>query len=175
MLNQVVHTFQTKDGITIRVRPLQPEDTVHLIDIFENMGLESRYTRFNLPMAEPDPEMIRQEAAEIVDFERPESDGWLAFADLPDKPDTAVAGIRYVKTSEGEAEVAISVRDDMQNKGIGTALMTFLFDQAKKAGLTRLVALAQRNNRPLMELLKKSQIPIKRTSEGSNVYVEVEL
>jgi hypothetical protein len=54
-------------------------------------------------------------------------------------------------------------------------MMAFLFDQAKKAGLTRLVALAQRNNRPLMELLKKSQIPIKRTSEGSNVYVEVEL
>jgi RimJ/RimL family protein N-acetyltransferase len=174
-MNQIVHTFQTKDGITIRLRPLLPEDAVHLVDIFENMSQESRYTRFNTPMANPDPDKILQEAAEMTDFERPGSDGWLAFADLPDKPDTAVAGIRYVRTGEGEAEVAISVRDDMQNKGIGSAMMAFLFDQAKKAGLTKLVALAQRSNRPLMQLLKKSQIPIKRTSEGSNVYVEVEL
>jgi GNAT superfamily N-acetyltransferase len=111
----------------------------------------------------------------MVDFERPESDGWLAFADLPDAPDTPVAGIRYVRSGEGEAEIAISVRDDMQNKGIGTALMGFMVEQAKKAGLKKLVALAQRNNRPLWEMLKKSQVEIQRTPDGSFVYLEVEL
>lgn len=175
LLNQIVHTFQTKDGIPVRVRPLQPDDAAYLVDIFQNMSQESRYTRFNLSLSDPDPATVWQEAAEMVDFERPESDGWLAFADLPDAPDTAIAGIRYVHTKPGEAEIAITVRDDMQNKGIGTALMEFLFEQAKKAGIRRLVALAQRNNLPLWEMLKKSPVPIKRTSEGSYVYLEAEL
>lgn len=174
-MEQVVYTFQTKDGIPVRVRPLQPEDTGHLVDIFEHMSHESRYTRFNLPIADPSPDEVWQEAAEMVDFKRPESDGWLAFADLPDSPDTAVAGIRYIRSGEGEAEIAISVRDDMQNKGIGTALMGFMFEQAKKAGLKKLVALAQRNNRPLWEMLKKSPVEVKRTPDGSFVYLEVEL
>jgi acetyltransferase len=175
LLSEVVHDFQTKDGIPIKVRPLQLEDAAHLVDIFENMGSESRYARFNVPMENPDPEMVYQEAAEMADVERPQNDGWLAFADLPGKPDTPVAGIRYIRTAEGEAEVAISVRDDMQNKGIGTAMLVFLFEQAKKAGITRLVALAQRNNRPLWQILTKAPYPIKRTPDGSNVYLEVEL
>jgi RimJ/RimL family protein N-acetyltransferase len=174
-LNQVVHTFKTKDGIPIHVRPLQPEDKAHLVHIFENMGHESRYSRFNLSLANPDPAVVWQEATEMVDLKRPDSDGWLAFADLPDAPNTPVAGIRYIHTQKGEAEISISVRDDMQNKGIGTGLMRFMFEQAKRAGITKLVALAQRNNRPLWELLKKSPLPIKRTPEGSYVYLEVEL
>ncbi|NIP25600.1 MAG: hypothetical protein GWO38_17710, partial [Phycisphaerae bacterium] len=48
-------------------------------------------------------------------------------------------------------------------------------EQARRAGITKLVALAQRNNRPLWKLLKKSPLPIKRTPDGSYVYLEVEL
>lgn len=159
----------------IAVRPMQPEDAVHLIDIFENMGLESRYTRFNLALPTPDPEAVKREAAEMSDFDRPENDGWLAFADLPGKPNVPVAGIRYVYTVPGEAEIALSVRDDMQNKGIGTALVAFLFEQAKKAGLTRLIGVTQRNNRPLARILSKAPYPIKRTPDGSYLHLEVSL
>lgn len=175
MLAEIVYTFQTKDGMDIDVRPMQPEDAVHLVDIFENMGMESRYTRFNLAMPFPNPEAVKREAAEMTDFERPENDGWLAFADLPGKPDTPVAGIRYVHTGPGEAEIAISVRDDMQNKGIGTALVAFLFEQAKKAGLIRLVGVAQRNNQPLVKILNKSPYPIERTPDGGYVHLVVSL
>lgn len=175
LIAEFVFTFQTKDGMDVNVRPMQPEDTGHLVDIFENMGLESRYTRFNLAMPIPNPEAVKREAAEMADFERPENDGWLAFADLPGKPDTPVAGIRYVYTGPGEAELALSVRDDMQNKGIGTALVAFLFEQAKQAGITRLIGVAQRNNRPLTEILKKSPYPIERIPDGSYVHLIVSL
>jgi GNAT superfamily N-acetyltransferase len=175
MLTKVAHTFQAKDGTLIEVRPMQREDAVHLIDIFDHMGLDSRYTRFNMAMPTPEPERVQQEAAEMVDFERPESDGWLAFADLPDGPDTPVAGIRYIHTGPGEAEIALSVRDDMQNKGIGTALFTYLLEQAKEAGISRLVGLAQRNNPPLFQLLNNVPYPVKRTPDGSYVHLEVSL
>jgi GNAT superfamily N-acetyltransferase len=152
---------------------MQPEDAVHLVDIFEHMSLDSRYTRFNMAMPAPDPERVQQEAAEMTDFERPKSNGWLAFADLPDRPDTPVAGIRYIHTAPAEAEISLSVRDDMQNKGIGTALFNFLIEEARKAGIKRLVGLAQRNNRPLLKLLNKVSLPMKRTPDGSFIHLEV--
>ncbi len=175
MSTKVVYTFQAKDGTQIEVRPMQREDSQHLVEIFEHMGLESRYSRFNMSLPAPAPELILQEAAEMTDFERPESDGWLAFADLPGNPDTPVAGIRYIHTGPGEAEIALSVRDDMQNKGIGSALFLYMLEQAKKSGIVRLVGLAQRNNRPLTKLLKKTVYPIKRTPDGSYVHLEIAL
>lgn len=154
---------------------MQPEDAVHLVDIFDHMSLDSRYTRFNMAMPAPDIERVQQEAAEMTDFERPNSNGWLAFADLPDQPNAPVAGIRYIHTAPGEAEISMSVRDDMQNKGIGTALFNIVIEEARKAGLTRLVGLAQRNNRPLLQLLNKISYPIKRKPDGSFMHLEVQL
>lgn len=172
---EIVHTFQAKDGTHINVRAMQPEDAPHLIDIFENMGLESRYSRFNMAMPTPDPAMVQREAAEMVDLQRPYSDGWLAFADLNGDPDTPVAGIRYIHAGPGAAEIALSVRDDMQNKGIGTGLFAYLVQQAKINGIERLVGVAQRGNRPLLELLKNSPYPVKRTPDGSYLYLEAQL
>jgi acetyltransferase len=172
---EIVHSFQAKDGTQINVRPMQPEDTPHLVDIFENMGLESRYTRFNMALPTPDPAAVEREAAEMTAFERPYSDGWLAFADVDGEPDTPVAGIRYIHSGPGEAEIALSVRDDMQNKGIGTSLFAYMVEQAKINGIERLVGLAQRGNRPLLELLKNSPYPVKRTPDGSYLHLEAQL
>lgn len=171
----VNYKFKAKDGSDIEVRPMEPDDVPHLVDLFDNMGLESRYTRFNMSLPTPDIQMIVEEAAEMTDFERPESDGWLAFADLPGEPETAVAGIRYIHTAPGEAEIALSVRDDMQNKGIGTALFLYMLEEARKSGIKRLVGLAQRNNRPLFRLLNNVKDPIHKMPEGSYVHLVVEL
>jgi RimJ/RimL family protein N-acetyltransferase len=174
-LDNIVHTFHTKDGLQITVRPLQAEDTRLLIDLFAHMGLESRFLRFNTSLAEPDPERIQQEAQHIADVKRPENDGWLAFANLPDQPNAPVAGIRYLHTGSGSAEISLAVRDDMQNKGIGTALITFLFEQAKASGITKLEALVQLDNRPLWKILNKLPLPIQRNTDGSYVHLEIEL
>ena len=69
------------------------------------------------------------------------SHGLLAFCDMAERPDVPVAAARYVYTDAGEAEIGISVRDDMQGLGIGTQLMGLLLDEARRAGVERLVAL----------------------------------
>ena len=41
-----VYTFLTKNDMVVRVRPLRAEDAPYLVDLFENMSQDSRYSRF---------------------------------------------------------------------------------------------------------------------------------
>jgi RimJ/RimL family protein N-acetyltransferase len=65
------------------------------------------------------------------------------------------------------AEVAFAVRDDHQNKGIGTTLLTYLTYLAKRQGLLGFKAEVLVENRPMMNLFEKMGFDIKkRISEG---------
>lgn len=167
----IFHSFSTKDGQRISVRPLKPEDAHYLVDLFEHMGPESRYLRFNLALTNPDPELVWTEAQRLAQID-PERDGaWLAFCDLPNQPGAAVGGARYVRIDATTAEASLAVRDDMQNKGIGTELLQLLIEQARLAGISKLVANVQRGNRALWRLLQRSGIDVNIESSGS--YTEI--
>ena len=167
MSQQYDHTIYTRDGQPVWIRSLEKEDAHHLVDLFEHMGSESRYLRFNLSLNNPDPELVWAEARRLAQID-PEKDGaWLAFADMPGQPAAAVAGARYMRIDENAAEASLAVRDDMQNKGIGTELLKYLLAQAQEAGINKLVATVQRGNRPLWHLLQRSTFPIEYESEGS--------
>lgn len=175
MDKEVDHTFRTKDGLVLRFRPLTADDARHLVDLFEHMGPESRFLRFNLALPNPDPALIWSEARRLSQVD-PERDGaWLVFADLPDQDDAPVAGVRYMRLDEETAEASLAVRDDMQRKGIGGEMLRFLVEQAREAGIRRLVATVQRSNRPLWHLLQSSRLEIEMASEGSLTHIAVEL
>lgn len=162
-----IHSFRTKDGDLIRLRPLRPEDAHHLVDLFNHMGPESRFLRFNMALPDPDPELVWAEARRLARID-PERDGaWLAFAQLSNNDEIPVGGVRYMRIENQVAEASIVVRDDMQNKGIGNELLNFLTGQARQAGINKLVATVQRNNRPIFHLLKKSDFLLEYESEGS--------
>lgn len=170
-----MRTFRSKNGLLLRIRPLQPEDARHLVNLFEHMGQESRYLRFNLALTDPSPDLVWAEAERLARID-PEQDGaWLVFADLSDQPEAPIAGARFVRTDETTAEVSLAVRDDMQNQGIGSHLLRFVIEQARVAGVCRLTAAIQRNNRPLWYLLKRSGLKLEFTYDGSIAVVETDL
>ncbi|MGD2049716.1 MAG: GNAT family protein [Chloroflexota bacterium] len=161
-----IHRFHTKDGDLIRLRSLRPEDAHHLVNLFDHMGPESRYLRFNLALPDPDRELVWAEARQLARID-PERDGaWLAFAQLSDNDEIPVGGVRYMRIDDQTAEASITVRDDMQNKGIGNELLQFLIRQARQAGVRKLVATVQRNNRPIFHLLSKTDLRLEYESEG---------
>ena len=166
MKNGYVHTFHTKKGQLLKLRPLQAGDAHHLVDLFNHMGPTSRYLRFNLALTNPDPDLVWSEARRLAQID-PEKDGaWLAFCELPDQPDAPVAGVRYMRVDPQVAEASLAVRDDMQNQGIGTELLKFLVERAWEAGIRELVASAQRGNRPLWRLLDKVPLRMEYESDG---------
>jgi acetyltransferase len=175
MNNSEEHTFWSKDDRLIKVRSMQPEDAGHLVDLFEHMGPDSRYLRFNLPLTNLDPGLIWEEAKRMARVD-PEKDGaWLAFTDLPSQPNAPIAGARYIRTDLETAEAALAVRDDMQNKGIGSGLLAYLVDRARENGISCLVATVQRANRSLLHILTNSPLKVTFDSEGSYTTIKAEL
>jgi acetyltransferase len=175
MNEEFVHTFDSGDGLLLKVRPLRPEDARHLVDLFEHMGPESRYLRFNLALSNPDPELVWSEARRLARVD-PEKDGaWLVFADLPDQENVPIAGCRFMGLGDGTAEASVVVRDDMQRKGIGRELLRFMVRQARQKGVRRLVATIQRGNRALWRLLQSTGVEFEAESDGSYAHITVDL
>ena len=74
MNSSYIHTFETKTGLLINLRPLQADDAHHLVDLFNHMGPTSRYLRFNMALTNPDPDLVWAEARRLAQID-PNRDG----------------------------------------------------------------------------------------------------
>lgn len=175
MNEQLQHTLSTRRGTVLHVRTLTPADAPLLVDIFEHMSADSRYRRFNQPLSNPDPELIEAEAAELADVTPDEGEAWIAFVEGEQGEQIPVAGMRYIRIGEAEAEASIAVRDDYQGQGIGTALLQFTAQQAHAAGIRRLVGMIQYENVALKRILNKIPLPVQRQQDGPDVLIEIDL
>lgn len=169
------HTFRADGGLQVRVRPEREGDTPYLVELFNRLSPDSRYLRFSKSMANPNPERIQQEAARLAHLMPPAEMAWLAFADLPEQPDAPIGGVRYVLTAPDSAELAITVRDDLQRRGIGSALLEFACQQARQQGLHFLTAIFRSENRAVWSLVRHSPFPVTTVIDGSEVSVHIDL
>lgn len=176
MIQQLAtNALQTRTGLTIHVRPLMALDAPYLVDLFENMGSDSRYNRFLQPVDHVGMERVWEEAENIAQKTVSASYGVVAFADLPARDDAPVAAARYVMVSSGQAEIGVSVRDDMQNKGIGTALLRLLIDNAARSGVVQLIGTVQNSNTAMWSMLSKLGYRLERQSEGSYYQITINI
>ena len=175
IMQHTTKAIQTKTGLTIHVRALMPMDAPYLVDLFENMGSDSRYNRFLQPVDHLEMERIWQEAEDIAQKTVGESYGLVAFADLPEHDDAPVAAARYVMISSAQAEIGVSVRDDMHNKGIGTALLGLLIECAIANGVIQLIGTVQNSNGAMFSILSKLGYRLERQSEGSYSQILIHL
>jgi RimJ/RimL family protein N-acetyltransferase len=171
----IYYRFRDRDGLEIRVRPETPADAAHLVDLFGHLGPTSRYLRFSKVMDDPDPARVLAEAERLAQLGPPRDMAWLAFADVPDEPDAPIAGARYDRLSPDTAELAISVRDDMQRRGIGSELLRFITEKARQEGIHRLVATFRAENRGVWALLKHSPYPVTREIHDAEVDAVIDL
>jgi RimJ/RimL family protein N-acetyltransferase len=65
------------------------------------------------------------------------------------------------------AEVAFTVREEYQGKGIATELLTYLTILAKNEGLHGFTAVVMLENRPMMRVFEKMGFEIHRTIEDN--------
>jgi acetyltransferase len=153
------------------------DDAPLLVDIFEHMTAQSRYRRFRQITDQVNPSRVRQEAINIAQADISNNWGLIAFADLPNRQNVPIGAVRFVRTTPYEAEVAISIRDDFQNVGIGTQLMHMLAKAAHKMGLQRLVAEIQNDNPAIWYVFKSLPYHVDRLPEGvfSNIVISLNL
>lgn len=175
MTDPWIYAFRADNGLEVKVRPLSSDDVPYLLEIFEKMSPESRYMRFNEPLADPDPEWLQEQARHLADVPPKSGCGWLAFADLPGEGTAPVGGIRFLGVSDDVAEVSLVVRDDLQGLGIGTNLLDYACRKAHLRGFKRVMGVVQSYNMQLWHSLKRLGVPTTRQREGSMVIIEADL
>jgi acetyltransferase len=132
-------------GETVSVRPIRPEDAPGLIDLVERSAPEDVRLRFASGMRHL-PSALACRLSQI-DYDRE-----MALVAL-DKAGDILGVARLAADPEGtEAEFALMVRSDRQNRGLGHRLMLELIDYAEGRGLERLWGQIARENDRMREV-----------------------
>jgi nucleotide-binding universal stress UspA family protein/GNAT superfamily N-acetyltransferase len=141
-------TVTLRDGARVRLRPITAEDKELLAASFERLSERSRYRRFLTTKSK----LSRAELAYLVDeVDHSDHEAIMAL----DPISGAMLGIaRYVRSKEDAqtAEVAVTVADDWQRRGLGKALLDRLTYRARQEGISRFSALVLGDNRPALGL-----------------------
>ncbi|MEM2559837.1 MAG: GNAT family N-acetyltransferase [Candidatus Bathyarchaeia archaeon] len=74
-----------------------------------------------------------------------------------------------------KAEVSLAVRDDWQDKGLGTALFNYLAEIAESRGIKTFTAWVLVENAKMMHILRKSGYPMRYRVDGNLFYIELDL
>ena len=83
-----------------------------------------------------------------------------------------VAHAAFMRLREtGAAEVAFTVADEHQGRGIGPRLLERLAERAAEVGIERFVAEVLADNRPMLKVFEEAGFEVSRTLEGSEVEV----
>lgn len=158
-------TVVLRDGSTLAVRPIKPEDEAQLARFFANLSLESRVFRFFAAVANADASVKR-----MVDVDYTGRYGIVAVAGA----DREIVGhAMYVSIDHGKAELALAVADDFQGRGLGTILLGQLAEAAGGAGFEVLEAIVRPENHRMLELLRESGFPIHTRTEPGEIHAEL--
>jgi GNAT superfamily N-acetyltransferase len=134
------------DGARLDVRPIGPADVGRLRRMFDRLSPLSVYYRFFAPIHRPRPGVLEHLVA--VDHERRE-----AIVALVD--DEIVAVARYEGGDCGpDAELAVTVEDAWQRRGLGALLSARLARLARLRGFTAFTATVLGENRAALALMR---------------------
>jgi acetyl coenzyme A synthetase (ADP forming)-like protein len=151
-----------RDGSTVHVRPIAPEDRDGMRAFLGLLSDSSRRLRFfsggaNLDWA----------AAAAIEATFPGSYGLVAT-----RGNRIVAHATYGMASEDRAEVAFAVADEMQGMGIATTLLAHLAEAAEEAGILWFEAEVLPENHRMVDVFRDSGFAVITSSMPGAIHIE---
>jgi RimJ/RimL family protein N-acetyltransferase len=146
--------FVLRDGTPALIWPLLPTDAETLRDVFRRLSPESRRHRFLQILDQLDDPMIRR----LVDSVDGVHHIALLLTVLPPEGKEEPVGVAHLlqySDDPATADIAVTVVDDWQRRGAGTALVSALMAR-RPAALTRLRTLVDAENRAPLALLART-------------------
>ncbi|MEI8173120.1 MAG: GNAT family N-acetyltransferase [Deltaproteobacteria bacterium] len=152
----------TKTGFQLFLRPVKITDEPLLKDFFYSLSDRSLHRRF-LSWRTDIPHERLQDFV-IIDYTKEVS----ILAIIGDQENEIIVGLSQYGVDEAThtAEVALAVRDDYQNRGIGTELLSYLTYLAKRDGFLGFTAEVLVENRPMLQVFEQGGFDITRQTEA---------
>lgn len=154
-----------RDGSTVLIRQVRSTDAPLLADGFGRLSTRSRQLRFLGPKQALSPAELRYFTD--LDHHDHEALGALNHAD-----GRGVGIARYVRDADDPqaAEIAVTVIDDWQGRGLGAELVAQLSERARRAGIRRFTALVAADNPVMAGLLRNVRADLIRRERGALEY-----
>jgi RimJ/RimL family protein N-acetyltransferase len=154
-----------RDGSEVLIRQVQSADAPLLADGFARLSTKSRQMRFLTPKKELSPSELRY----LTDIDHHDHEA-LGALSHPEGQGVGIA--RYFRDAEDPqaADIAVTIVDDWQGRGLGTELLTQLSDRARQEGIRRFIALVAADNAAILGLLRNASADLVRREFGTLEY-----
>jgi acetyltransferase len=164
-----------KDGTKVTLRPIRPEDEPLVAKFHETLSERSVRMRFFAPVKLS--HRVAHDRLVRVCFN--DYDRELALVAEHRNQDKleilGVARLSRSRTNAKDAEFALLIRDDIQNRGLGTLLLSHLVDVGRREKLTRITADILGENTEMQRVAEKVGFKLQRSVEESGVEAEIRL
>jgi acetyltransferase len=161
---QYVSSFTIRDGVTLGIRPIRPEDEPLMVRFHEKLSEHTVYLRY-LENLKLDQRVAHERLTRIcfTDYDREMALVALCGA----AGNEEIVGVARLSRFHGrdDAELSVLVRDDFQRRGVGAALVARLLDVAREEMISRVVAFVFPDNFGMQKLAAKLGFTLDRVSD----------
>jgi acyl-CoA hydrolase/GNAT superfamily N-acetyltransferase len=155
----------------IHFRPIRPSDERFLREFFYTHSADTVYQRYHTPVASLSPQQIQQFCT--LDYDREMA---LAGFVADGESERMVAIGRFAPEREsGFCEVALTVHDALQGRGIGTYLLGRLVDIARAKNIEGLVGYVLVGNARMLDIFAKAGVPVETQLDAGTYTVRLRL
>ncbi len=153
-----------RDGATIRIRPIRPDDAEALQELVRGMSAQSSYHRFFRVRNELEPD-------ELAYFANVDYDTRMAFVAVKDGHILGVGRYDREGSDAESAEVAFAIADEHQGRGIGTQLLQQLSAYSRSVGVTQFRAFVLADNHAMLRVFRNAGFILHRELEDGVITV----
>lgn len=160
-----------KDESHVYLRPIRPDDEPMMKEMFYSFSERTRYLRFHGPMKSfPH---ARLQVFCNIDYDQEMT--LIGVVGQPGDEDVVALGCYLHDQGDNTAEVAFSVRDDWQNKGLGSHLFRKLVEIGRERGIETFHAEVLSENLPMLNVFHHSGVTVSTHAEGGVIHVTMGL
>jgi acetyl coenzyme A synthetase (ADP forming)-like protein len=152
-----------RDGSTVRVQMMRPGDEQGLLGLLQSLSEESRWLRFFSPA---------KGAALAAEAHREANlDHTFGLIALNGAEKRVVGHAFYAGLEQDRAEVAFTIANDFQGRGLGTILLGQLAEVAAANGIEVFEAEVVASNHKMLHVFRESGFPIEVSAAAGELHV----
>jgi len=163
---ELAQPWTTRDGRTLLVRPIRPEDAAAHAEAFRHLTPEDVRRRFFNQLRELPPAQIARMTQ--IDYDREMA--FVAVATLPDGTRRTVGVGRLIREpGSREGEFAVVTLPGWKGQGLGRHLMHRLFEWGRSQGVETVTGQVLADNQPMIAFARALGFTLKRSAEDEEV------